>query len=96
MRCDSCQQHVSWTGPLCIEPLLWEPSRSQAQCRQCIKARESFQAEMLVIAEDLADRAEHRASCSWCHGRRGLIPPLALSMACSKNRKEREARKVAA
>lgn len=96
-NCTTCGEPTSWAGILCLEPLPWEPSRNRAQCRQCIEGWVAFQGEMRVIAEDLQDRADHLHQCSFCWGRRGLMPPLALTLACSLNTKEREKqRKVVA
>lgn len=91
LLCATCAAPPSFAGPLCLEPLRWDASRTQLVCKGCVLRRAAFMAEMLVMQQDQKDRADHIAECSFCHARRGLMPPLALSIACGLARKDREA-----
>jgi hypothetical protein len=91
LRCFFCGHTPDWTGPLCLEPVPYEPKDDRLVCKACVLQGQAFDAEMKLMAEDLADRAAHYASCSFCWGNKRLLLPGPLAQACLERRKAKEA-----
>lgn len=90
LLCAFCGNGPAWTGPLCAEPVPYEPTRTRLVCRACVEVADAFVEEMKVMAADAKDWADHLDQCSWCFQGKKLLPRGPLQAMCLERRKEQE------
>lgn len=89
LLCSLCGADPDFAGPLCKEPVPYEPSLDRFICKACVLSLRALNVAAQEMEADLRDRQEHEAGCRWCYGNRGLLPAgLRFQMCVERRRKE--------